>query len=333
MRISPINVINGATANASSHAPTLSLRARRFIMADISALSADSAWWSSVDIWALIVVAIGVVIEGIAEWLPKERREMRLTLSITRTGWLILVLALVGEFIAQHNKDADDALIIAALYDNTGRLGITIDNLHNFVEQKEKEAHQQFATFKEFAKKEKVRANTLIAQLNSDKTDLKKARNDAQEAARAAKNELSAIRTENMPRSMNPSQQHDFISRMKAFAGLTANVSVYPSSGRDAGPLADLLRTLLRKAGWKVDVGFSAGGWAKSILVCIGPNAKSNVTEAATAAVVSLRQDRILAFIDPKLGPDVPFTGTGNLFPKPDMTIIIGAKQQTPARE
>jgi hypothetical protein len=86
-------------------------------MVDIATLSANSAWWSRLDIAALFVVTIGVVLEGIAEWLPKERRETRCMTALTRTGWLILVLALIVEFVAQRNKDASDALIIAALND------------------------------------------------------------------------------------------------------------------------------------------------------------------------------------------------------------------------
>lgn len=84
-------------------------------MADMAALSADGAFWSAIDHWALAVVFVGVVVEGIAEWLPKERRETALWTATTRTGWLILVLALAVEYVAQRSKDADDALIIAKL--------------------------------------------------------------------------------------------------------------------------------------------------------------------------------------------------------------------------
>lgn len=89
-------------------------------MVDIDALSVSSSWWARVDIAALFIVTIGVVLEGIAEWLPKERRETRFMIALTRTGWLILVLALIVEFIAQRNKDASDALITAALNDRAG---------------------------------------------------------------------------------------------------------------------------------------------------------------------------------------------------------------------
>lgn len=87
-------------------------------MLDIAALSVAADWWSTVDHWAVGVVFIGVVVEGIAEWLPKERRESLLWTRITRTGWLVLVLALAVEYVAQKNKDADDAKIVAILNDS-----------------------------------------------------------------------------------------------------------------------------------------------------------------------------------------------------------------------
>ena len=61
------------------------------------------------------VVVIGVILEGIAEWLPKERRETSFVTKLTRTGWLILVAALAVEYVAQRNKDADEAWITASL--------------------------------------------------------------------------------------------------------------------------------------------------------------------------------------------------------------------------
>jgi hypothetical protein len=86
-------------------------------MSDVGSLSLEAARWSSIDHWALAVVVAGVILEGLAEWLPKDRRETPFVTALTRTGWLALVLALTVEFMAQQNKDAADALIIAALND------------------------------------------------------------------------------------------------------------------------------------------------------------------------------------------------------------------------
>jgi hypothetical protein len=64
--------------------------------------------------------------EGIVYWLPKKRRETRLIDALTRTGWFILVVALIVEFLAQHNKDSADALIIAALTDRASQAELAL---------------------------------------------------------------------------------------------------------------------------------------------------------------------------------------------------------------
>lgn len=61
--------------------------------------------------------------------MPTERRETSFMVALTRTGWLILVLALLGEAIAQNNKDADNKLIVAALGDNAGKANERAGNL------------------------------------------------------------------------------------------------------------------------------------------------------------------------------------------------------------
>jgi hypothetical protein len=84
-------------------------------MSDIASLSAASHWWETNDILALVLVAIGVVGEGIAQWLPKEQRERPAIENLGKRAWLVLVLGLAAEGVCQPNKDAADALIVAAL--------------------------------------------------------------------------------------------------------------------------------------------------------------------------------------------------------------------------
>jgi hypothetical protein len=91
-------------------------------MSDITELSANADWWSVVDHWAVAIVFIGVVVEGIAEWLPRQRRETMFWTRVTRSGWLVLVLALAVEYVAQKNKDADDALIVGSMNDAAAQL-------------------------------------------------------------------------------------------------------------------------------------------------------------------------------------------------------------------
>jgi hypothetical protein len=230
----------------------------------------------------------------------------------------------VAALTAQQEADHRIAAQAAA---HAADLGVTVDTIHNFVTQKENEADKQFLAFKKFASDEKTRTETVITQLNDDKANLEKSRDDAQVAAKQAESELAEMRAANAPRSMTGDQQNEFISRTIAFAGLTTNVFTPPSTTPDAGPLSELLVALLTKANWKVGSGVPIGGWAKAVLVCVGDRPQSNVADAATAIVLALRADGIPAFIDPKLGPNIPFTGAGSPLANPDMTIIVGAKQ------
>jgi hypothetical protein len=98
---------------------------------------------------ATIFVVVGVVIEGIAEWLPKDRKETRLLVEVTRTRWLILVIALVGEWVAQHSKDADDALIIAFLNDRTATANKRAEELRKANLELEKELNPRIINDKQ----------------------------------------------------------------------------------------------------------------------------------------------------------------------------------------
>ena len=84
-------------------------------MVDIAAASADASWWETNDILALIIVTVGVVGEGIALWLPKERRETPYFHGLERRAWLFVVLGLLFEGVSQRNKDAADSIIVSSL--------------------------------------------------------------------------------------------------------------------------------------------------------------------------------------------------------------------------
>jgi hypothetical protein len=114
---------------------------------------------------------------------------------------------------------------------------------------------------------------------------------------------------------------------MKSFSGLSVNVFVPPSTTADAGPFAELLGAMLKKAGWKVGSGTSMGGWARYVLVCTGENPKPNVEVAAEEIARTLQVDGIITFIDPKLGPYIPLTGVGIPLKSTDMTILVGSRQ------
>jgi hypothetical protein len=104
-------------ARPSHHAICLSDSARCFIMLDIDALAASSAWWEVVDKIGVAAVLIGVIGEGLAEWHPARINGWRHWKATARVSWLVLVAGLAIELPAQHMKGSNDALIIAALND------------------------------------------------------------------------------------------------------------------------------------------------------------------------------------------------------------------------
>ena len=314
---------------------------------DTELLSAAFTTASKYAEWSTVVVAVGVFIElGALFVFSKSMPPTEKAVLVFATA--LITAGCVGEYIfgsrANHaaselqqasdrtvaalkTQQEADHKIAAQAAAHAADLGVTVDNLHNFVTQKEKDAAQQFLAFKNFASDEKIRTDTLISQLNDDKTNLEKARDDAQAAAKQAESELAVMRAANTPRGMTTEQQNEFISRMTAFAGLTANVFTPPSTTPDTGPLAELLIALLTKANWKVGSGVPIGGWAKAVFVCVGDHPKPNIASAATAIVLALRADGILAFINAELGPNIPLTGVGSPLANPDMTIVVGAKQ------
>ena len=88
-------------------------------MTDIAALASWSAWWEVVDVVGVGIVLAGVIGEGISEWPPRKLKDWPHLKNFGRISWLVLVAGLAVELVAQHKKDANDALIIAFLTDQT----------------------------------------------------------------------------------------------------------------------------------------------------------------------------------------------------------------------
>lgn len=80
-------------------------------MLDILAVSADEAWWSTIDWWALALVGIGVTCEGVGHFAPKRLLESKTFRGIAGAGWAMVVLGLLGEVVAASHRDADSGQI------------------------------------------------------------------------------------------------------------------------------------------------------------------------------------------------------------------------------
>lgn len=130
-------------------------------MPDIAKLSSVAGWWSWVDQIAVALVFFAVVVEGISEWLPRERRDSSLWTSVTRTGWLLLVAALATEYVAQRNRDGTDMTIIADLNDQ----GKALRNTNLVLRMRVADAQRESAAAK--AEQERLKAQVVWRNLNA----------------------------------------------------------------------------------------------------------------------------------------------------------------------
>lgn len=285
-----------------------------------------------------LVVVNGFVWYGVAleeEDNPKEVKQkgwrilVKALIAEAAVGFLLLTVDTTVEVRQQHEVSAAQTKASSADLE-AGNLGVDVKNIHGFVTAQESQISSQFSQFTSFATVEEAQTKRLIDELDRDRSELDKSRAAAQAAAKQAQADIAAFQAAVRPRFIAPDKQPEFIAKMKAFTGLKVNVVLPPTTTADAGPLADQLGSLLTKAQWKVGTGGMLSGWAKFVLVCVGDHPEQKVNSAAIALVLTLRADGIQSFTDPQLGPFVPVSISNTTSPviaKPDMTIIVGAKQ------
>jgi hypothetical protein len=274
----------------------------------------------------------------------KRERQIKIVASI---GLGFVVLGVAGELCFEHWRagyegllqNFDNILLVDAelraaaaqqkandAANEAGNLGVKVDKLPSFVAQKEREINGNIAQFQKYANGIQEQSSAAVDRLRTDTAALNKASEDAKNAAKQAESELAAAEAANAPRYLLPQQQTDFVNRMTAAGGLAAQILISPSTTPDTGPLASLLESLLKQAGWSVETMQTLGGWSKYVQVCVGKTPKPNVLAAATAIVLAMRQANIQAIINDSLGPIIPATGSGNQVQNPDMTILVGSK-------
>jgi hypothetical protein len=309
-------------------------------------------WFAECIFWSTLAVVIGCAMEVpevLHELWPKlfaQKRE-RLIKIVASIGLGFVVLGVAGELCFEHGragyesllqnfdnillvdaerrtasaqKEAEDAAVEA------GELGVKVDNLPSFVSKKERDITTELNRFQKFEMGVQNETATALDRLKTDTEALNKARDEAKIAAKEAEAQRAAMEAANAPRYLSPQQQTNLASGMKGFSGLAAQILVPPSTTPDAGPLASLLESLLKQAEWKVGTMQTSVGWSKYVQVCVGKTPKPNVTAAATAIVVAMRQANIQALIINDLGPSIPASGSGFQIANPDMTILVGSK-------
>jgi hypothetical protein len=235
-------------------------------MTDIASWSADAAWWSRVDHWALIVVVAGVVLEGIAEWLPRERRETPLMTSVTRTGWLILVAALVVEYAAQRNKDADDSLVVGVLNEQAAQFSKEAEAAKGQIAALKVQGGQLAADAETAkaqvaaanaqaasAKTDAARANERAKALENQGLELQKQVADAQRDVANAQTEEARIKSAVVWRHLSPSECRDVLAPLNGAKG--SIMIEFPNGDPEAQIFGGTIsRCFALSAGWQVSL-------------------------------------------------------------------------------
>jgi len=304
--------------------------------------SVAELWFGRLSL-ATKVVAVGVFFEApelIFEiWAIARRKYERWKLHITFperhapdwvkvvafVGWFLIVGGVVGEWYAEDKvNEADVAIqelngiqLADAEYKAnsaiTDAVAITekFGGLHAFVEAKEREADNQFAAFKRYTDAENKRTEAVIAELNSDRQKLDKARTDAVTAANEAKEVLAAVTAARQPRHLTPDQQRTIAQKMAAWTKIpnssdgVQDVAVYPSTGTfESTHLADEIAAALARppgAGWGINrnaVNFGSPMMVLGVGIFTSSNSRGQAVAAALAK--ALNEEGILAFVIPQ---------------------------------
>jgi hypothetical protein len=144
-------------------------------------------WPHAATMIGAILVVAGVAAELVTEYWASKIEGGLQTVSTQTEGLLFSEASNAEEKIADDNRIATSAAKDAA------NLGVTANNLHDVVAAKEKELHDQFAAYRQYAEDEKRHVNSVIVELTKDKEKLDRARDDALASAAKAEVSLQAV--------------------------------------------------------------------------------------------------------------------------------------------
>lgn len=292
-------------------------------------------WWGTIEDISTGVVLIGVAGEFIAELttLIKKERRKRITIVIST---LLVIVGIAGELTTQHRlasfndqlvaiveAEADAAKTQAsAAIAEAARLGVTVQNLPNFVTQKEKDISAQLNDFQTFLNGERIRDDALLVELNKDKEELEAARNDAVSAVDSTKKSLDNIKGELSkdkdmrdkiaaaltPRNLTAEQQRSIYAKISKVSDIDrpSAIVVFSSTGAfESARLADQIAASLTPDLSGKDIFRAseiAGSYSLFSLAGVGviTNGDESAVATADALVKALTDEGVLAFLLPE---------------------------------
>lgn len=234
---------------------------------DISALTAQESTWDAVGVWLAIFVALGVIMESVADFkilakLTTLDRHDELKEKTAKLGLLILIVALVGEVIAAvKSHDVGEEIIHglnteisqgqdreAKLVELTNRLGQSNRSLS--VELANQDAllrslQSRSAAFERLAQAQKIRDDAALSLLRSEETKLEIAQKDA--SVSSVKAQKAAAIADATASDMEKTLRAEEEMRQKIHDLVT------PRSLTDE-QLTNISRVLKRYAGTSIDI-------------------------------------------------------------------------------
>jgi hypothetical protein len=188
---------------------------------DPQALLKSAEWWEKAGYVAAAVVVIGIVVESV-ELIRHIRAGNLGEKKFEFLGVGILIMGLIGEVICQVQSNNRTGLVISALNHSASEankaasdaakaaadLGVTIDNLQEFVRAKEQAADSQLAELKAFVAADEARSAAVIAQLEQSRDKLRNAQSEAEAAAERAEKAARMI----AGRTITPEQKSALIT-------------------------------------------------------------------------------------------------------------------------
>ncbi len=245
---------------------------------NLSSIMASLPHW---ELWGYVAagaVAIGVIGESIHEFTSWFRRYSWWANKGSKASALLLIIALVVEVVIQVKANGISGQIIAFLSNQSaeatlkaaeatlkaGNLGVTVNNLHSFVEQNERIADDQMKAFKQFAADQKVQSDAEIATLKTYQmklaATLATVKKDEVELT-ASVNTISELRQKlhdlTTKRVLTEQQAKELTNAVAPFAKVTFDMASTRDS--DSPYFAQQIGLALQKAGWewasRVDLG------------------------------------------------------------------------------
>jgi hypothetical protein len=312
---------------------------------DIPALMSSADKWEMAGYAASAVVVIGIILESV-ELVRYIRSGKSRERFVELSGLLLVIVGLAAEVITQvqsnnrtglviaalgaeakasENKIADANMIAQSAVAEAGKLGVNVNNLHDFVTEQE------------------GRNNSTIDELKRSAADLNKARDAALSAAQETKKDLMdmdialtkerAVRQQMItaitPRNLSSEQSNEITKKIKSFAGTSVDI-LQIGETPEITNFRSLIEKTLLASGWEPITSTAVGsGSFVGISVGIIDNSSDADKAAASSLLAALNAAGIATTSEPfkrENWPSFVMAPQGITVNKSPLRLYIGAK-------